>query len=154
MVRDYVRDLYGPATVNARSLNSDYAGAQRLAAWKQRVKAAWPQVRVEHVESSGVADAPEVGSVLSVRAFVALGDLAPDDVEVQLVHGLVDNLGEVPNPRTVVMSHNGAARDGGAWVYRGTIPCRTSGHHGFAVRVLPKHPDLANPFEPGLITWG
>ena len=38
----------------------------------------WPGVRVEHVESSGVGDAPEVGDTLSVRAFVALGDLSPD----------------------------------------------------------------------------
>ena len=27
MVRDYVRNLYAPAAVNARALNSDYAGA-------------------------------------------------------------------------------------------------------------------------------
>jgi hypothetical protein len=34
------------------------------------------------------------------------------------------------------------------------IPCRSSGQHGFAVRVLPHHPDLADPFEPGLVGWG
>ncbi len=74
MVRDYVRELYAPATGHARALNSDYAGAVDLAAWKRRVLAAWPDVRVEHVESSGVNDAPEVGAVLSTRAFVALGE--------------------------------------------------------------------------------
>ena len=42
MVRDYVRELYAPAAGNARLLNSDYAGAAKLAAWKKRVKAAWP----------------------------------------------------------------------------------------------------------------
>lgn len=31
--------------------------------------------------------------------------------------------------------------------------CRKSGLHGFTVRVLPRHPDLATPFVPGLITW-
>ena len=25
---------------------------------------------------------------------------------------------------------------------------------GSGVRVLPKHPDLPHPFEPGLVTWG
>ena len=87
MVRDYVRQLYAPAAVTARQLNSDYAGAATLAAWKKQVKAGWPGVRVEHVESSGVSDAPEVGDTMSVRAFVALGDLSPEDVDVQLVHG-------------------------------------------------------------------
>ena len=61
MVRDYVRTLYAPACVNARALNADYSGAAELAAWKKKVRAAWPHVRVEHVESSGVGDAPEVG---------------------------------------------------------------------------------------------
>ena len=38
MVRDYVRQLYAPAAANARALNSDYAGAAELAAWKERVR--------------------------------------------------------------------------------------------------------------------
>ncbi len=68
-------------------LNADYAGAAKLAAWKKRVKTGWPGVRVEHVESSGVGDAAEVGALLSVRAFVCLGELTPDDVHVRVLHG-------------------------------------------------------------------
>ena len=41
-----------------------------------------------------------------------------------------------------------------AWEYAGEIDCTASGQYGFAVRVLPKHADLGNPFEPGLVTWG
>src|SRR5262249_21671885 len=87
MVRDYVRQLYAPAAVTAHRLNSDYEGARVLAAWKKKVRNGGSGVRVEHVESSGVGDAPEVGDRMSVRAFVALGTLAPEDVEVQLIHG-------------------------------------------------------------------
>ena len=42
----------------SRALNGDYAGAQRAGDWKHRVRAGWPAVRVDHVESSGVGDAP------------------------------------------------------------------------------------------------
>jgi starch phosphorylase len=52
------------------------------------------------------------------------------------------------------MGTNGAAPEGGAWLFSGTIPCRTSGQHGYAVRVLPRNADLANPYEPGLVCWG
>jgi glycogen phosphorylase len=90
MVRDYVRQLYTPAAVTGRALNSDYKGAAELASWKKQVRAAWDDVRVEHVESHGVGDNPEVGSVLTVRAFVALGPLTPDDVAVEVVHGVID----------------------------------------------------------------
>jgi starch phosphorylase len=112
----------------------------------------WQQVRIEAVEADG-ADPMHVGSELRVKARVNLGGLKPEDVEVQLFHGVVDSLGEIPSPRTVAMSTNGH-HEGSAWVYTGTIPCRSSGQHGYAVRVLPRHADLANPFEPGLVTWG
>ncbi len=95
MVRDYVRQLYTPAAVTGRRLNSDYSGAAELSAWKQRVRAGWSGVRVEHVESSGVGDAPEIGTALTVRAFVSLGELDPADVDVQLVHGVINSEDEL-----------------------------------------------------------
>jgi starch phosphorylase len=75
-------------------------------------------------------------------------------VQVQLFHGLVDNMGEIPRPNIVLMSTNGKAPDGAVWLFQGTIPCGSSGQHGYIVRVLPRHPDLANAFEPGLVCWG
>jgi starch phosphorylase len=72
---------------------------------------------------------------------------------VQLFHGIVDNMGEIPQPAATVMAHNGQ-RHGNSWLFRGTIPCRSSGHYGYTVRVLPRHPDLGSPFEPGLVVWG
>jgi starch phosphorylase len=126
--------------------------AKELAWWRGRVTHGWPQIRVENVEANG-ADPLEVGGELQVKARVNLGGLAPDDVEVQLFHGVVDSLGEIPSPRTVAMSHNGQ-HEGSTWLFTGTIPCRSSGQHGYAVRVLPKHPALGNSFEPGLVTWG
>jgi starch phosphorylase len=112
----------------------------------------WNQVRVEAVEAGG-ADPMHVGGELKVNARVNLGGFKPEDVEVQLFHGQVDSLGEIPLPRTVTMAHNGT-RQGSSWSFSGTIPCRSSGQHGYAVRVLPRNGDLANPYEPGLICWG
>jgi starch phosphorylase len=37
--------------------------------------------------------------------------------------------------------------------FSGMIPCRASGQHGFAIRVMPKHADLVDPYEPGMILW-
>ena len=106
----------------------------------------------ESVETNGV-DPLQVGKELEVKARVNLGAFSPDDIEVQLFHGLVDTFGEIPSPRTVTMSHNGA-HEGNTWQFMGKISCRSSGQHGFAVRVLPKHQNLTNSFEPGLISWG
>ncbi len=150
MVRDYTRQLYAPATRTARALNSDYAGARELAGWKKKVRAAWPDVLVEHVESSGVGDAPEIGSELTVRAFVCLGDLTPDDVHVQLVHGRVlsdDSITEA------VLLDLGVTEsyEGGRHRFDGQLSLARSGPFGYTVRVLPKNGLLASPAELGVV---
>jgi starch phosphorylase len=73
---------------------------------------------------------------------------------VQLYHGVVDNLGDITRPQATAMNSNGAPQQGSSFTYKGNIQCRASGQYGYAVRVMPKHPDLSNPFETGLITWG
>jgi starch phosphorylase len=153
MVQEYMDKCYGPSSQRFARLSADgLKKAALLSQWRRGLLRGWPQVRIETVEANG-ADPMHVGSELQVKARVNLGGLKPEDVEVQLFHGVVDSLGEIPNPRTVAMSTNGH-HEGSSWVYSGTIPCRASGQHGYAVRVLPKHADLANPFEPGLVTWG
>lgn len=153
MVQEYMDKCYWPSAQRYGMLMADgLQRAQSLAAWRRRLVQAWSQVRVEAVHADG-ADPMRVGLSLDVKARVNLGGLAPEDVEVQLFHGVVDSFGDIPHPKTVPMSHNGAA-EGTTWAYHGTIPCRASGQHGFAVRVLPKNADLGSPFEPGLVCWG
>jgi len=150
MVRDYVNTLYVPAALSERAVNADYSGARDLAAWKTRVRAAWPGVRVEHVESHGVGDSPEVGSTMSVRAFVALGSLTPDDVDVQLVHGTIaheDDLKDVAVTSLQVTE----SYDVGRHRYEGSISLGQTGPFGYSVRVLPKHQLLASPAELGVV---
>jgi starch phosphorylase len=131
---------------------SDLRGAVELARWRRGLRQGWNNIRVEAVESNG-ADTMRVGGQMTVKARVNLGNLQPQDVDVQLFHGMVDSKGQIPRPLSISMSHNGQ-HEGNTWVFSGDIPCNSSGQHGFAVRVLPKHADLANAFEPGLITWG
>ncbi|MEP9385236.1 alpha-glucan family phosphorylase [Nocardioides sp. KR10-350] len=150
MVGDYVTRLYAPAAAKARSLDPDYRGAVELAAWKKRVLAAWPGVRVEHVEGEGIGDVPQVGDTLAVRAYVALGDLTPDDVEVQLVHGRTSAEDELvrtaSTPLTVVETY-----DGGRYCFAGSVTLARSGPFGYTVRVVPRNSHLASIAELGVV---
>ncbi|MEZ5092972.1 alpha-glucan family phosphorylase [Nocardioides sp.] len=152
MVRDYVRTLYAPAAHNARALNSDFAGARELTGWKKRVRSSWSGVRVEHVESSGVGDAPEVGATLTVRAFVALGELGPADVDVQVVAGtttpddlLLDDSVEVTSMAVA------ETYEGGRFRFDAAVAIDHSGAFGYTVRVVPRHPSLTSVAELGLV---
>jgi starch phosphorylase len=150
MVSDYVKQLYTPAATTARQLNSDYAGAAVLAAWKKKVRAGWTGVRVEHVESSGVGDAPEVGDVMSVRAFIALGDLSPADVDVQLVHGKSNGDDQLIDS-TIESLHVVESYEGGRHRFDGDIVLDHSGAFGYTVRVIPRNDLLASPAELGIV---
>jgi glycogen phosphorylase len=150
MVRDYVRQLYTPAAVTGRALNSDYKGATELAAWKKGVREGWGDVRVEHVESHGVGDSPEVGTTLTVRAFVALGALTPDDVAVEVVHGVIDGDDDLVDTQLtdLVLADS---YDGGRYRFDGEVRLARGGSFGYTVRIVPHNSALAGVAEMGLV---
>ena len=150
MVRDYVERLYTPVAGSFRALNgAGYPGAVELAEWKQRVRGAWDGVRVDHVESTGVADAVKVGDVVGVTAYVTLGDLRPEDVEVQLLSGKVGEddvlVDVVSSPLQLTDTY-----EGGRYGYHGTVELELSGPFGYSVRIVPTHEHVAGPTELGL----
>ncbi|MEV5003731.1 alpha-glucan family phosphorylase [Nocardioides sp. LML1-1-1.1] len=150
MVRDYIERLYAPAAAYSRSLAAVPDGARSLAEWKARVRGAWSGVRVEHVEAHGVGDVTEVGAGLSVHSYVALGDLAPDDVEVQLLHGRVDAEDDLRDP-TVTPLRLVESYDGGRHRFDGDIELGRPGPFGYTVRVVPKHALVVAPAELGVV---
>ena len=151
MLADYVDELYTPAAGAARAVSADnFAGAKALSAWIAKVRAAWPAVSVLHVESGGDRDVPVLGQRLPLRAVVALGDLSPDDVEVQVAYGVVDDKDEVNDIETMPLEVTGQV-DGG-YRYEATLTLSRPGPFGYTVRVLPTHPLLASKAELGLVT--
>ena len=151
MVRDYVRTLYTPSAQSFRAVRAEgYAGARQLAAWKKRVSGAWSGVRVEHAEARDVGDGLEFGTVVSLRAVVALGDLGADDVDVQVAYGRVDEHDEITEP-TYASLRLSDKRDDGTWIYEGEMALDRTGPFGYTVRVLPNDQMLASPAELGLI---
>ncbi len=151
MVRDYVERLYTPVAASYRRLDGPgHSGAQQYADWKQRVREAWSGVRVDHVESTDVADAVKVGDVLGVTAYVSLGELRPDDVEVQLLSGRVGEDDLLQDPVTTRLELRDTY-EAGRYGYQGTVSLELAGPFGYSVRIVPTHPYQAAPTELGLL---
>ncbi|MGZ4458056.1 MAG: alpha-glucan family phosphorylase [Nocardioidaceae bacterium] len=150
MLHDYVRKLYTPAAQSSRELNGDYAGARALAAWKQRVRDSWTGVAIDHVESSGVGDSPELGEGLEVRAFVSLGELSPEDVDVQVVHGRVRHEDDLVDT-TAESLRLAETYEAGRHRFEGRVALDHTGPFGYTVRILPRNRHLASPAELGCI---
>lgn len=151
MVRDYTQALYLPAARAGWAVSEgNFAGARDLAAAVERLRAAWPAVRVEHVEAEGLSDSPQVGESVRVHAYVALGDLAPEEVTVQVAFGRAsetDELTEVETSRLEPVE----AHEGGRHRFDGELELTRTGSLGWTVRVLPAHPLLAADAELGLV---
>jgi glycogen phosphorylase len=154
MLRDYVEQLYTPASASARAVSAaGHQGARELAAWKHRVAKAWPSVSVDHVESSlesGEADSPHVGTRLTIRALVTLGELGPRDVAVEVVYGRVDETDSLVSPAYRELTGAEVSEDG-RLRYIGEIPLDRTGAFGYSVRVVPNNERLATRAELGLV---
>ncbi|MCU1422700.1 MAG: glycosyltransferase family 1 protein, partial [Microbacteriaceae bacterium] len=157
MVREYVERLYLPAAAAARLIAKDrYAPARALAAWKDRVTAAWPSIQVSHVESGGVDAVPQVGDELHVRAQVNLDGLSAEDVAVEVVYGRAREGDRLENPERIELVASpedpaSAANPLHPVQFTGTVTLSRSGSFGYNVRVVPRNPLLASPAELGLI---
>jgi starch phosphorylase len=151
MLKDYVAKLYQPAAVAGRKAQAEHYGqARKLAAWTETVRTAWPGVVVEHVDSEGLSEDPQIGDTLTVKAYVALNRLEPKDVSVEVAFGQAQESDELTN--TSVMPLPRAEELGnGRYLFSGDVVIDRSGSFGYTVRVLPQHDGLATRAELGLI---
>jgi len=150
MVRDYVDALYAPAGEQGRRMHADgFARARGLADWKRRVRESWSDVQV--IDVDGDLTAAEVGEERHVAATIRVGRLSTDDLSVQLAHGRVGANNELITPRFAVMQSDYCEE--GTCTYRGSFTTEEAGLYGYAVRVTPRHEDVTNALDLGLLTW-
>jgi len=94
-----------------------------------------------------------------VRASVALGELSPDDVTVQVVYGAAGEQDEIIDPAFSDLALDPEGSEAGSSPrasatarYVGEARLGRPGPFGYTVRVLPRHPLLAGSSEMGLVT--
>lgn len=172
VVGDYARFFYGPAGQRGRRLSAEnHAAARDLAEWKTRVRNAWPGVVMRRT-----GETPrhiDFDNSIELAVDVELNGLGPDDIRVecvlsrQLASGLPaadDSYAETRQAR------NGIVRIGGRTVlietfspgpkagagtcrYRLELKPPWAGALAYEIRAVPRHPDLAHPYEVGLMRW-
>jgi starch phosphorylase len=158
MVRDYVTGFYEPIAARTDELGAgDHARARALAAWKDRVARGWSGVEITDVGSDSDPAQVDQGGTRTVTAEVRLGDLDPADVAVELLHGPVGSTDELGQFAVVALNAvppaKGSKGVAATRSFTGTFECDLAGRHGYTIRVVPTHPDLASSAELGCATW-
>ena len=148
MVRDYVTELYEPTAAHGPSQRGRHAAAKELAAWKARVNAAWSGVHVVDVRPTP----PRPTSARPARSRRRSCSATSHRRRHRPAPARPGRPGRRARRRGA--RHDDPRRTHGHETrYRGELTCATAGRYGFTVRVVPSHPDLAQPVELGKVAW-
>ncbi len=151
MVSDYNQLFYRAAAESYHDLLDDQAAeAVHRSQNSARLRKLWPQVMIDFPVTQ--AEGPlRVGDMLEISVMVNLGEIHPDEVEVELCYGhprAVDRLDVTYHQKMTVAE----TLSDGRYLYSCQLPCNIAGRYGFTARVTPKG-DIWTRYTPGLIAW-
>lgn len=153
MVEQYSKKFYFASHEKRMTLmKNDWEKGKEFSKWKSRLYDNWNRVKFLSISEEEKNGDLKVGLKYPILAEVELGDLTPDDVDVQIYYGKVDE-GIDGTKSFVTMTHVIKKTKSSKYIYRGEINCKDTGQFGFTLRLLPKHSLLINQFELGLIRW-
>ena len=134
-------------------MEKNWQRAKEFAGWKQKLIENWNKIKIQNIMEENELEEVSVGSNYVINAEVNLGNLTPDDVEVQIYYGKIDDKNKSGANDYVTMECLNTKARTKAYKYRGEINCKTTGNFGYTLRILPNHELLINQFELGLIRW-
>jgi starch phosphorylase len=154
MVGEYATRGYFPASDRYYVMTANqHAAAKDLAHWQSHLFEHWYEIRIEAIDVSDLGDV-KVDQTISVKARINLGQLTPNDVQVELYQGSINAEGEIAHGSPVVMDYQGQdPNQPSISLYTVDIAYTSSGLQGFSLRIIPKHENLSSPYEPRLVLW-
>ncbi len=151
MVMEYNERFYEPMAHRMQSLVADNAReAKKMLLQSRRLQNLWKQIRLTSPVKEG-RYLFRVGDTFQLSSKVHLGELKPDEVDVELYYGPFKTVDALVNSHTETMTVKEALGDG-EYLYACTITCDQPGRFGFTTRVTPRG-DHWTKFFPGLISW-
>ena len=152
MMTEYVDRFYRPATRQWRRFaEQDFQAGRELAAWKEKLRAAWSGVTLRRVDQPVARVA--FGGRLRIAVAAKLNGLAPEDVAVELV---------LARPGTELASQRAASErlpfervlpETGEHLFALDYAPQLSGRIEYRIRAYPANALLTHPFELGMMAW-
>jgi starch phosphorylase len=152
MLREYNSQSYNHASKNFHNLLENNAKkAIQLIAQRNKLEKLWSQIKISPPVITHSQEPFRVGQTIPITVTVNLGELQPEEVEVELFYGpqkSLDTLAAGTKQRMTVQENRGK----GQYIYASNINCENTGQFGLTSRVLP-HGDGWIKNTPDLITW-
>jgi len=154
MVKEYAERMYLPAMEGSEKLLNDNCSAARsLSSFKEHLKNNWAQVQLmaEKNENELKDYKSDSGQELYLTVNAQFGAIDPSSVEVEVYYGTFEN-GSITSPRSARMDCVEKLGDS-LYKYSINLKIEDGGEYAYTFRATPRHPDLINRFDTGLIRW-
>jgi starch phosphorylase len=154
MVQDYTTKYYSLALQSFRRLaENDYERGRQYSAWLGDLQENWEDITVGDLKAEFEGEV-SAGDTLNVTVEVHTGDIAPNNLDIQLYEGPLGMDGSIDSGRTHSMERLEESDRGKNWhLYGVKFTADRTGRHGFTVRIIPNGRDVDNVLRFGLITW-
>ena len=120
-----------------------------LAAWRERIEAAWPQVKVKKVKWNEERVSTQEST--AIWAWVDPSKLQDQDLVVDLYYGKFGDDGTIQDGLRQRMQFVEDQREGK--LYEAKVAFSEGGRFGYSVSVMPIHKDLGSKTMPKYCRW-
>lgn len=152
MVREYNSTFYEPALKSYDNLmEKNAAFAKKLVRDKSRYIQYLGAVKVESPRMDREVNNMHVGDVFKITAKIFLGELKPEEVDVEAYFGPVDAQNNILCSNVVTMNLV-ESQGGGNYLYEHDLTCQNPGRFGLTARVTPAGHTWDHSV-PGFVRW-
>ncbi len=152
MIMEYKKNFYEPVKKAFFALTADSSTlVHDLVNQRRRFMDFWKDIVVHKPVLDKDISALHVGDKFVVITVVELGEIKPEEVDVEVYFGPVDPDNCICKSKTARMQVIEDKGDG-KYIYRQEVVCDSTGRYGFTTRVIPSGPDWKTDI-PGFITW-
>lgn len=153
MMEEYITKFYLPASQQGRRYSENhFEPARTIAAWKQRVREAWPGVLLQRLDMPKKNNA--FGDEVQFEVGVQLNGLRSEDIVVELLlSSVAKELDDRRDFTRHVFAFDGAVNAAGEHQYVLKLKPEMCGKLEYRIRAYPHHLLLTHRFELGLMIW-
>ncbi len=154
MVSQYTNKYYMKALERRKFImENNWEEGKNYTDWKTNIYKNWDSIKFISISEENEKNEMQINDTYKIITEIDLGKLTPEDVEVQIYYGKVDDKYDTKANNFAVMNYLKTNEDVNIHMFQGEIKCIATGNFGYTLRILPKHKLLHNPFELNLVHW-
>ncbi|MBU3949595.1 MAG: alpha-glucan family phosphorylase [Proteobacteria bacterium] len=151
MVANYNKKFYISSAKNNRDLLSNNSSkARALSFQRERLQSLWKLISIKPPKRKDQGPF-RVDDTIYVSTEVFLGEIIPEEVEVQLYYGRIQSVDSVTDGKAEIMTVEKNLGNGN-YIYNCAITCCDTGRFGLTARVMPKGDEWIKSTQE-FLTW-